>query len=133
MHRKMQNDEGDSDCVDFDDTKCLNSDCDSEFEDSNLPKHNPKIGAFNPKLELGMVFCNKKEFKEVVVANQAKIGKSIWWSKDDRERARAKCRTNACKWRILGSLMQRNICTSQIKTFVSEHTCFMWNYNDKTF
>nr|AAT40523.2 Mutator transposable element, putative [Solanum demissum] len=132
MHRKMQNEEGDSDCVDFDDTKSLNSDCDSEFEDCNFPKHNPKIGAFNPELELGMVLDNKKEFKEAVVANQAKIGKSIRWTKDDRERARAKCRTNACKWRILGSLMQRDISTFQIKTFVSEHTCFGWNYNNKT-
>ncbi|KAH0727461.1 hypothetical protein KY290_004313 [Solanum tuberosum] len=99
----MQNEEGDSDCVDFDDTKSLNS----AFEDCNFPKHNPKIGAFNPELELGVVFDSKKEFKEAVVANPAKIGKSIRWSKDDRERARAKCRTNACKWRILGSLMQR--------------------------
>ncbi|XP_049365842.1 uncharacterized protein LOC125830706 [Solanum verrucosum] len=128
----MQNEEGDSDCVDFDDTKSLNSDCDSEFEDCNFPKHNLKIGAFNPELELGMVFDNKKEFKEAVVENQAKIGKSIRWTKDDRERARAKCRTNACKWRILGSLMQRDISTFQIKTFVSEHTCFGWNYNNKT-
>ncbi|KAH0654110.1 hypothetical protein KY289_031788 [Solanum tuberosum] len=132
MHRKMQNEEGDSDCVDYDDTKSLNSDCDSEFEDCNFPKHNPKIGAFNPELELGMVFDNKKEFKEAMVANQAKIGKSIRWTKDDRERARAKCRTNACKWRILGSLTQRDISTFQIKTFVSEHTCFGWNYNNKT-
>ncbi|KAH0732222.1 hypothetical protein KY289_003410 [Solanum tuberosum] len=128
----MQNEDGDSDCVDFDDTKSLNSDCDSEFEDCNFPKHNPKIGAINPELELGLVFDSKKEFKEVVVANQAKIRKSIRWSKDDRERARAKCRTNACKWRILGSLMQRDISIFQIKTFVSEHTCFGWNYNNKT-
>ncbi|KAK4738998.1 hypothetical protein R3W88_002695 [Solanum pinnatisectum] len=60
MHRKMQNEEGDSDCVDFDDAKSLNSDCDSEFEDCNFLKHNPKIGAFNPELELGMVFDKKK-------------------------------------------------------------------------
>ncbi|XP_049397413.1 uncharacterized protein LOC125861595 [Solanum stenotomum] len=79
-----------------------------------------------------MVFDNKKEFKKAMVANQAKIGKSIRWSKDDKERASAKCRTNACKWKILGSLMQRDISTFQIKTFVSEHTCFGWNYNNKT-
>ncbi|KAH0754965.1 hypothetical protein KY290_025235 [Solanum tuberosum] len=91
MHRKTQNEEGDSD----------------------------SIGYFNLELELGMVFGNKKEFKEAVVANQAKIGKSIQWSKDDRERARAKCRTKTCKWRILGSLMQRDISTFQIKTWIA--------------
>ncbi|KAH0745850.1 hypothetical protein KY285_007507 [Solanum tuberosum] len=90
VNEKMQNVEGDSDCVDSDDTGSLNSDYNSENEDSNFPKHNPKTDALNPKLELGMIFGNKKKFKEAVIANQAKIGKSIEWIKDDRRRARAK-------------------------------------------
>ncbi|KAH0771153.1 hypothetical protein KY290_015134 [Solanum tuberosum] len=130
VNEKMQNVEGDSDCVDSDDTGSLNSDCNSENEDSNFPKHNPKTDALNPKLELGLIFGNKKEFKEAVIANQAKIGKSIEWIKDDRRRARAKCRKNGCNWRILGSSMQRDT-SFQIKTFVPNHTCFGWNYNNK--
>ncbi|XP_060194801.1 uncharacterized protein LOC132624000 [Lycium barbarum] len=43
MRRKMQNEEGDSDCVDSDDTRSLNSDCDSETNDCEFPKHNPKL------------------------------------------------------------------------------------------
>ncbi|XP_027772091.1 uncharacterized protein LOC114076786 [Solanum pennellii] len=92
INEKMQNVEGDSDCVDSDDIESLNGDCDSENEDSNFPKHNPKTDALNPKLELGMIFSNNKEFKEAVIANQAKIGKSIEWIKVDKRKARAKCR-----------------------------------------
>ncbi|MCD9558512.1 hypothetical protein HAX54_015911 [Datura stramonium] len=33
MQRRMQNKEGDSDCVDSNDTKSLNSDCDSKNKD----------------------------------------------------------------------------------------------------
>ncbi|KAK6793634.1 hypothetical protein RDI58_007087 [Solanum bulbocastanum] len=117
----MKNEEGDSDCVDFDDTKSLNSGCDSEFEDCNFPKHNPKIGSFNPELELGMVFDNKKEFKEVVVANQAKIGKSIRWSKDDRVRARAKCRTNA-------SRRAKEKAIAMIDGDINDQFSILWNY-----
>ncbi|OIT23702.1 PREDICTED: uncharacterized protein LOC109216544 [Nicotiana attenuata] len=65
MQRKMQNEEGDSDCVYSDDLKSLNSDCDSENEDCDFPKHNPKTDALNPKLVLGMIFGNKKEFKKL--------------------------------------------------------------------
>nr|XP_009776971.1 PREDICTED: uncharacterized protein LOC104226639 [Nicotiana sylvestris] len=128
----MQNEEGDSDCVYSDDLKSLNSDCDSENEDCDFPKHNPKTDVLNPKLVLGMIFGNKKEFKEAVIANQATIGKSIEWIKDDREKARAKCRKPECKWKILGSLMQRDTLSFQIKMFESEHTCFGWNYNNES-
>lgn len=75
-----------------------------------------------------MIFNNKKEFKEAVIANQVKIGKSIEWIKDDRERARAKCRKIECNRKILGSVMQMDT-SFQIKTFVPKHTCFGWNYN----
>lgn len=130
INEKMQNVEGDSDCVDSDDIESLNGDCDSENEDPYFPKHNPKTDALNLKLELGMIFSNNKEFKEVVIANQAKIGKSIEWIKVDKRKARAKCRKNGCNWRILGSSVRRDT-YFQIKTFAPNHTCFGWNYNNK--
>lgn len=98
----MQNEDGDSDCVVFIDTKSLNSDNDASNVDFNFPKHNPKTDDIDPILELGQVFGSKKEFKQAVITHEVNRGRTIRWVKDDTERARGECKhKNSCKWVIL--------------------------------
>ncbi|PHU17096.1 hypothetical protein BC332_12791 [Capsicum chinense] len=65
----MQNKDDDSDCVVSSDMESLNSDSDT--------KHNPKTDEANPKLALGQIFQNKKEFKEVDTAHEIKRGRMV--------------------------------------------------------
>lgn len=81
---KMDDIEGDSDCVDSADTKSLNSD--SETESFNFPQHNAKIDGDNPILGLEYVFDTKKDFKNVVATHEIKKGKYIQWSRNDKIR-----------------------------------------------
>nr|XP_016469020.1 PREDICTED: uncharacterized protein LOC107791451 [Nicotiana tabacum] len=131
LQKHMQNEDGDSDCVVSSDTKSLNSDSDASNEDFNFPKHNPKTDGSNPKLALGQVFQNKKEFKEAVTTHEVKRGRTVEWIKDDSERARGRCKHRpSCEWVILASKMHRDT-NFQIKTYNSEHTCFCWNVKNK--
>ncbi|PHU17099.1 hypothetical protein BC332_12794 [Capsicum chinense] len=57
----------------------LNSDSDAN--------HNPKTDEANPKLELGKIFQNKKEFKEADTTHEIKRGRMVEWIKDDSVRA----------------------------------------------
>ncbi|KAF3650360.1 hypothetical protein FXO38_17201 [Capsicum annuum] len=88
LQKKMQNEDVDSDCVVFSDMESLNSDSDASNEDFNFPKHNLKTDDANPKLALGQIFQNKKEFKEVVTTHEIKRGRTVEWIKDDSVRAR---------------------------------------------
>ncbi|XP_070001970.1 uncharacterized protein [Nicotiana sylvestris] len=131
LQKHMQNEDGDSDYVVSSGTKSLNSDSDASNEDFNFPKHNSKTDGSNPKLALGQVFQNKKEFKEVVTTHEVKRERTVEWIKDDSERARGRCKHHpSCKWVILASKMHRDT-NFQIKTYNSEHTCFCWNVKNK--
>ncbi|XP_070003359.1 uncharacterized protein [Nicotiana sylvestris] len=131
LQKHMQNEDVDSDCVIFSDTKSLNSDSDASNEDFNFPKHNPKTDGSNPKLALGQVFQNKKEFKEAVTTHEVKGGRTVEWINDDSERATGRCKHRPyCKWVILASKMHRDT-NFQIKTYNTEHTYFCWNVKNK--
>lgn len=77
VRKKMANGEGDSDCVNFEGFKSLESDYDSDS--LNFPKFNSKTDGLHPVLALEMIFENKKEFKNIITTHEVNQGKYIEW------------------------------------------------------
>ncbi|XP_047263831.1 uncharacterized protein LOC107858381 [Capsicum annuum] len=132
LQKKMQNEDGNSDRVVSSDMESLNNDSDASNEDFKFPKHNPKTDDANPNLALGQIFQNKKEFKEAVTTHEIKSGRTVELIKDDSVTTRGACKHHpSCKWVILASKIHRDM-NFQIKTYISEHTCFCWNVKNKS-
>ncbi|XP_060215682.1 uncharacterized protein LOC132642595 [Lycium barbarum] len=129
IKRKMVDIEGDSDCVDSEDTESLNSD--SETESFNFPQYNPKTDGDNPVLGLEYVF-ETKDFKNAVETHEIKNGKYIRWNRNDSIRMEAMCIHHPeCKWKIKASRMQRDK-AFQIRTYDPTHTCKEWHHENRT-
>ncbi|XP_059285827.1 uncharacterized protein LOC132039346 [Lycium ferocissimum] len=64
VRKKMAREDGDSDCVNSEGFKSLESD--SNSDSMNFPKFNPKTDGLYPVLALELIFKSKKEFKEAV-------------------------------------------------------------------
>ncbi|KAK4389983.1 hypothetical protein Sango_2061600 [Sesamum angolense] len=56
----------------------------------NFPVFNP-VEMYNPSLELGMIFCSKKEFKKAVQSYAIKQKRSVKFTKNDSFRVYAVC------------------------------------------
>ncbi|CAJ2657271.1 unnamed protein product [Trifolium pratense] len=81
-------------------------------------------------LELEMLFTNLSSFKTAVKDYTIHLQREIKWVKNDKTRARAKCKQQDCKWEIFCSWSE--FCQSfQIKTFVSKHTCNGTGFKNK--
>lgn len=68
----MKNKGGNSNCVVSRDTKSLNSDSNTSNEIFYISKNNSKTCDSNPKLALGQVFQNEKEFQEPITTHEIK-------------------------------------------------------------
>ncbi|KAM3281127.1 hypothetical protein P3S67_028147 [Capsicum chacoense] len=102
ISKELQNEDDDSDCVVSSNMESLNSDSDA--------KHNPKTGEANPKLALGQIFQNKKEFKKADNAYEIKRGRMVKWIKDDSVRARGAYKHfPSYKWVILYTKMHKDM------------------------
>jgi len=77
-----------------------------------------------------MLFTNLSSFKTAVKDYNIHLRKEIKWVKNDKTRARAKCKQQECKWEIFCSWSEfyQNF---QIKTFVSKHTCCERGFKNK--
>ncbi|RYR66955.1 hypothetical protein Ahy_A03g013162 [Arachis hypogaea] len=74
------------------------------------------------RLEVGMNFTTKMEFKEAVREYCIQEGRRIWFKKNDNVRMRAVCKEESCGWLVYASNNTENNCW-QIKTFNDDHTC----------
>ncbi|KAG8374214.1 hypothetical protein BUALT_Bualt11G0107800 [Buddleja alternifolia] len=131
MYDRMQNEEGDEDCVD--DSDSLDSACGSDDESpgKKYPKFNPRAHSKNPDLELGLVFDSKQQAKFAIQSHCLRRGMMVQFEKNDGSRLRAKCKNKGCVWTVHVSLMQGDH-TWQIKTYNPEHSNCYWNYNNKS-
>ncbi|KAL0327803.1 UNVERIFIED_CONTAM: hypothetical protein Sangu_1858300 [Sesamum angustifolium] len=95
----------------------------SEDDDNepNFPVFNP-VEMYNPSLELGMIFCSKKEFKKAVQSYAIKQKRSVKFTKNDSFRVYAVCSGDGCKWKIHANKL-KNEETFQINLYQDEHTC----------
>ncbi|KAL0332737.1 UNVERIFIED_CONTAM: hypothetical protein Scaly_2175200 [Sesamum calycinum] len=87
----------------------------------NFPVFNP-VEMYNPSLELGMIFCSKKEFKKAVQSYAIKQKRSVKFTKNDSFRVYAVCSGDGCKWKIHANKL-KNEETFQINLYQDEHTC----------
>ncbi|XP_016206765.1 uncharacterized protein LOC107647162 [Arachis ipaensis] len=74
------------------------------------------------RLEVGMTFTTKMEFKEAVREYCIQEGRRILFKKNDNVRMRAVCKDESCGWLVYASNNTENNCW-QIKTFMDDHTC----------
>ncbi|KAL0427821.1 UNVERIFIED_CONTAM: hypothetical protein Slati_2956900 [Sesamum latifolium] len=95
----------------------LSKDDDNE---PNFPVFNP-VEMYNPSLELGMIFCSKKEYKKAVSSYAIKQKRSVKFTKNDSFRVYAVCTVMV----VNGKYMQQaeNEETFQINLYQDEHTC----------
>ncbi|XP_057429396.1 uncharacterized protein LOC130722617 isoform X2 [Lotus japonicus] len=87
-----------------------------------FPQFDETAGYGNIHLELGMEFPNLQSFKEAVIDYTVEVGRQIRWLKNDKDRCRAECMGETCKWKIYCA-WSRARQSFQIKTYVEEHTC----------
>ncbi|KAL0440816.1 UNVERIFIED_CONTAM: hypothetical protein Sradi_0020500 [Sesamum radiatum] len=85
----------------------------------NFPVFNP-VEMYNPSLELGMIFCSKKEFKKAVQSYAIKQKRSVKFTKNDSFRVYAVCSGDGCKWKIHANKL-KNEETFQINLYQDEH------------
>ncbi|KAL5138522.1 hypothetical protein HKD37_10G028679 [Glycine soja] len=83
---------------------------------------NQSSGVGEQKLELGMEFDTLDEFKSALREYSILMGREFKWKKNDKQRARAKCKKAFCDWEIYYAKNEvRN--SFQIKTFKHNHNC----------
>ncbi|BFG20838.1 hypothetical protein CerSpe_071120 [Prunus speciosa] len=75
----------------------------------------------NPSFDIGMHFPNKSQFKEAVIHYGCKLGRKIWFKKNDKNRVRAACE-EGCPFVIYASRIDESP-TLVIKTMNLEHDC----------
>ncbi|XP_012842534.1 PREDICTED: uncharacterized protein LOC105962758 [Erythranthe guttata] len=131
MYNRLQNEEGDEDCVvsddDFDSSN--GSDEDEGKGRMKFPKFNPKTENKNPDIMLGLIFSSKKEAKFAIESHCFRRGMMVKFPKNDAIRLRAVCKKEGCGWYIHVSKMQ-NDHSWQVKTYNPIHTKCSWNYNN---
>ncbi|KAL5193671.1 hypothetical protein HKD37_20G055854 [Glycine soja] len=96
---------------------------DDEDEDVEVyPQYSQSSGVGEQKLELGMEFGTQDQFKSALREYSILIGREFRWKKNDKQRARAKCKKAFCDWEIYCAKNEvRN--SFQIKTFKHNHNC----------
>ncbi|KAH1262161.1 hypothetical protein GmHk_02G004845 [Glycine max] len=96
---------------------------DDEDEDVEVyPQYSQSSGVGEQKLELGMEFGTLGEFKSALREYSILMGREFKWKKNDKQRARAKCKKAFCDWEIYCAKNEvRN--SFQIKTFKHNHNC----------
>lgn len=131
MYDRIQNEEGDEDCVASDDDFESSNGSDEEKGTQKFPKFNPKTEGKNPELKLGLIFSSKKEAKFAIESHCFRRGMMVRFPKNDQIRLRVVCKKEGCKWFIHVSKMQ-NDHSWQIKTYNPTHTKCSWNYNNSS-
>ena len=76
---------------------------DEDDEKAVFPIFNPNSTFGQVHLELGMEFENLDLFKDALRDYTIHLGREFVWKKNDRERVRAKCKEQECKWEIFCS------------------------------
>ena len=116
------NEQSDKDSWHSEELKSPISTDDEDDEKVVFPIFNPNSTFGQVHLELGMEFENLDLFKDALRDYTIHLGREFVWKKNDRERVRAKCKEQECKWEIFCSWNKGEKCF-QVKTFNSEHSC----------
>ncbi|RYR20935.1 hypothetical protein Ahy_B03g066162 isoform A [Arachis hypogaea] len=74
------------------------------------------------RLEVGMKFNTKMDFKEAVREYCIQEGRRVRFKKNDKVRCRALCKVEDCPWVIYASMDSESVCW-QVKIFNDDHAC----------
>jgi len=98
---------------------------DDEDEDVHkvYPQYNESSRFGEMKLEVGMEFGTLAEFKSALRKYSIFMGREFKWKKNDKQRARVKCKKACCHWEIY-CVKNEHISYFQIKSFKHEHKCY---------
>jgi hypothetical protein len=75
-----------------------------------------------PVFSLGMAFISSRQFKKALVKYGLKTHRHLLFPKDEKNRVRATCSWQRCKWLIYGSKTSRSE-WFKVVTFVDKHCC----------
>ncbi|KAK1589251.1 hypothetical protein Q3G72_031983 [Acer saccharum] len=95
-----------------------------KFIKTKYHEFNPGRDIGNPIFRIGMVFANADDFRNAIRAHAVKHRRSIKFKKNDKNRIRAVCNDERCKWFVFGSWLADGK-TFKIKSLIDEHTCAM--------
>lgn len=75
--------------------------CSSESEDNGTGDrfpihHHNDNDALDPKFEVGMIFKSKDELRAAIVNYGVRIGRPLYFKKNDNVRVRAQCKGTSC-------------------------------------
>ena len=70
-----------------------------------------------------MEFGTLAKFKSALREYSIFMGREFKWKKNDKQRARAKCKKACCDWEIYCAKNEHKNCF-QIKSFMHEHKCY---------
>ncbi|XP_052108715.1 uncharacterized protein LOC127741122 [Arachis duranensis] len=121
-------DEDDDDLGSFSDPDSWHSeDSGKELESDEetlpvYPQYNAKTKFGNLKFEVSMTFKSKAEFIQATRDYTIQWGRNILFTKNDRVRVRAVCKSDDCPWVVYCACNSKDL-SWQIKTLVDNHTC----------
>jgi alpha-galactosidase len=98
-----------------------------ELSDGEVVSNRNRYSRYNkkdpsPKLELGMKFSGKRQFKKVITKHGLVERRFIRFIKNEADRMIAKCDWGTCQWRCMASVTTR-CSTWQIASINGVHTC----------
>ncbi|KAK2656207.1 hypothetical protein Ddye_009259 [Dipteronia dyeriana] len=96
----------------------------SQFRMKKYHEFNPSCDMQDPKFVIGMEFGNADVFRNDIRAHTVKNKRAIRFKKNDRNRIKAICENDGCKWFVYGSWLTDKR-TFKIKSIGDEHTCAM--------
>ncbi|RYQ96300.1 hypothetical protein Ahy_B08g092005 isoform C [Arachis hypogaea] len=105
--------------------KVLESD---EESPAVYPQFNEKTKFGELKFDVSMVFKSKSEFMQATRDYTIQWGRNILFSKNDKIRVRAVCKSEDCPW-VVYCACNKQDGSWQIKTLVDSHTCLRGRKN----
>ncbi|KAL0360355.1 UNVERIFIED_CONTAM: hypothetical protein Sradi_3720000 [Sesamum radiatum] len=120
-------DSGDNDLVQSEDDFASDKGSEGE-EETKFPLFN-EVDAYSPKIQLGMIFASKKEFRTVIQSHAITTRRNLKITKNDKRRIYAKCAVDECDWKC-HALKTKNEQTFQIGEYNPNHKCGV-SYNVK--
>lgn len=113
-----------------DDGECVNSEGDSEGEDSTWPDFKASTNIKTPTFCNGLTFGSKEEFKEAIHNYAFNNGKDLKFEKNDKLRVTVSCKHPSCPWRI--NCRKLSNCLSwRVLELVDRHEGCSWTFKNK--
>ena len=88
-------------------------------------KFNLDVDMKDPNFRVGMTFSNCNVFREAIQAHTIKHRRAVKFDKNNKDKIKASCKSEECKWMVYASWLNTDHKTFKVKTLYDEHTCAM--------